>query len=264
MTGSPERQKSLLPHLGEWFSGNLGRLGVQREPLEQRLKDPTKSLGAVRDYWLSGRSIKPEESIIGARMLQEQIRTGTANNQLIPILDAALSGRPIKEFLWAALLRGQELESPTNGYSLYSMLISGADTVESVPYLLQALKSSVVVRADTPYESSAPKRLGERYKVEKDEICIGGSGWYRENLVLAHVGVVYEEWSQRNKYHARKPYAEMALSRLMAITEAIAGSTDSRRVITEAIERFESTKPPFIELDEHHQNEVSRTTLSTR
>lgn len=263
-------KQSPLQYLGERFFGHGRRFGMQRGSLEQRLKDPfTKSSSVVRDYWLNRRrGPNLEEFTDGARLLQEQINAGIADDQLIPVLDVFLSrGGPMKERTFSISLIDPLLglpntkrTLPSNRYSLYSSLISGANSVESTPYLLQALQSSFVVIADEPYESSAPVLLGQGSEERIEDTTEGHLGWYQENWTTVRINVVYDIWGQRNKYHARKPYAEMAKLRLQEIARTIVGGTNSG-YITEAIDRFEATKPPFIEIEESRRVEVSHTAV---
>lgn len=220
------------------------RFGIQLDHLnylEQRLKDPSKSLSVVVDRWLAyGLDATQRELIDGTRLLLEQINTGIADDQLIPVLDAFISkAGPMKEgifknriYLYRYLGPGSSTDM---GYSLYSDLISGTNSIKGIPYLLQALQSSFVVLSAEPYERSIPVLVGETFREERQD----------EEMVT----VLYGQYHQRNKYHSRKPYAELAKLRLQNIARSFAGDTDSDN-ITKAITKFEATKPLSIELEE--------------
>lgn len=230
------------------FFGHGRRLGIQMGSLEQRLTDPFNKVtvtDTVLRYWYKP-SIPKETLVQGARILAEQVNAGKADKDLIPKLEHALSLHPGSviddETTFDALCK-----DPSSISYLYETIIASADTVESIPYLLQALDSSFCIREHEPYRSSGPE-LVEQHRVESNsrrEVDPHSGGIPIEYTVYEET--VYDIYSQEMIYRITHiPFSELTRKQLEDIITHLddAAMTDKIR-------------KAIINSDEHKRTEVT-------
>lgn len=218
-----EHKPNFLERLGDgrWF-GHGRRFGVQVGSIEQRASDPFYrgiSTDIVKRYWLTSDSTQYEVSLKAnwARFLAEQVNAGTAGMRLIPTIDkwAKETGKRITpgrmtEVEFAALVADR-----MSILWLYESLMSSADTLGSIPYLLQALRSSVLVRELVPFERTT---LHVDQVVEEDIWLSGGPGnHYDEGPPPEHRVSYCDVYTMRLSYNAWLPFAEMAKVKLLEL-----------------------------------------------
>jgi hypothetical protein len=265
-----------------WF-GNGRFLGIQHGTVEQRIQDSYYSdIKLVKRYLMPLKTKQPKQAPIdewfykqisklfpkqlweGTQEQREQIRqgliekinNGTADKKLIPFLDKKVGeyfgkNKRVQDRSSYAI---QEIESsiqfPLSVSYFYNELITGATTLESIPYLLQSLNSSVIARDELSIRTE-PEKFIKRYKKVESEIT------GRPLIQYDYYDTEYELFETTFHHRAVMPFAELAksmLSKLLIQT----GDKETISTIKCSIDQFDTTKTQEIAHTVKYPHIVSR------
>lgn len=161
-------------------------------------------------------------------LLKNLINTGKASLNVIPMLDRA---QPyIDDYYFE-----KSLSDPDSIQSIYSHAISLAESNDCIPFLLQALASSVIVRENKPYEEE------EKELVDEGSEDTTEYGYNTDTYWYDHYRRTYRKFRQMRAYRVRLPFAELAKERLVQISMQFSDAEEKAEVM-KAIEEFERDK----------------------
>lgn len=231
------QQHSFLESLGDgrWF-GYGRRFGIQNGPFEQRIGDPfTKPSSIIERFWgftVQGGHVSDEQIETFTNTLIENVNAGNIDPNLVPTLEKKVVNlsNPLSQSGFYSYIERQN-----STLRLYHRLISSANTLQSVPFLLQVLDSSFIIREDKPSETS--RKLVEEKTEERWE--------HREKHLREEWYEVYEvverKYEKKFKFAFKgKPLAELARGELEAI---ISEATDPALQI-KVRDNIANMKPP--------------------
>ena len=142
------------------------------------------------------------------QVLLDRINAGIADRRLIPYLNRLTATEPVcGPDSHISPLRGRVAATVRR---LYEALIAGAETPQSLPYLLRALRSTYSERKSEPKFVSKPEVVREESEPETGPDQCGH---------LNNRATYYKVYATYHHYDRIRPLAEKAAERLHALAE---------------------------------------------
>ncbi len=216
---------------GYWF-GNGRFLGFQIGSLDQRLSDPYYGDDKIiRKYWMPGShsSFSLSEVSRITEVFVAKVNSGSASKNLVPMLNQFHS--PDMQ---------SEIENPLSIFHLYHEILDRSSTLESIPYLLQALESIQSTVEEEPFKKD-PEMLEYENVIETGTVHHEWGykyAWDTEENFDVKYAVRSTTWH----YKVNSPFGELAKLKLLTIMEKVEDK-QLRYKIKSAVERFDFLKP---------------------
>lgn len=217
----------------QYLFGNGRILGVPFGSIDDYLNDPfSTDEHILKKFWRDGRTKIDDEHIgLVARRLVSNINRGESNH--IPgVIDELLA-----KYVMQANF-DQQVQDTSTLFNLYDHLIVEAESKASIPFLLRALDSEVVI-------------IGEKIKIVEEKLK-----GYRHLIEDRGDGVYYVTYAvyeQKNVHKVLRPFSELACRQLYTLSEGL--NEKMHGFVFKALDRYHSLTKSEMTFGAEHLHE---------